>query len=804
MILPRAFIVTCLLALLTAPAAHAGSTLADGGLKARPRAEAASSPAPRSTASAPGPLEARRLSERLGSLDLDRSEPPRPKALGDRLVVSLDDDALPDFVDDALNVTGQYEARLDVSGGVAGATDWIAVRFPARDLARGLPVRINDVLVGVDDLNGATSWPEIELWLEDAANPLWPRQGATSVVAPPLEAVSAGVEPLPSGSFVPSRFTRLSAQLPGGLDVPADWLTDGAFDDAYERFDQPLDDLVGLWLECEGDDCCQSGGCGFTRGLRIEGNRVVRAAGSAGSTIAVRFADPVVEALRPSVDLDLRVTATVDVSDPLAGPAGVFARALSTDSYYAVVIDPGPSPDEVVALAITPMGPVELGREMLTGDGGARALSVEVTGVNPEVQLSVEVDGGSHGPFFDATYRWAGSFAGLVAANAGSEGESWDDFRVERRPDVFVTLRLPEGEDVGLPLDVSNGSLASRSILTSSDGANWAPRPPYDPAFCFNPGNPFVQLQVEEITTQSLLFENESRIVKLGLDCPTCPLTRNRCNENASADERFLPLPTVGEAVGVRVGWWNEHLGDDRLLLRTSVFDANCDSAGSLVASSTLVAGDVTGQLAGGAGLQSLAGVLDFTPLMEGSYCVVVEEFHDSNADCCPDGLEATGPFDDPLGGAACPGACTPTAGSDSNPSTTVVLRDFQVYPACVPNAGPSDLGGASLRLTKGSGNDALVTDLLLIDDTRTTYNVHAMTAQPFEANQCFEGFAPIVDRFAFSGPVGNEVRRTYELPAPPDGRVLWLAAFETDACPAARSLQDSSATDPLLGTCSP
>ena len=156
--------------------------------------------------------------------------------------------------------------------------------------------------------------------------------------------------------------------------------------------------------------------------------------------------------------------------------------------------------------------------------------------------------------------------------------------------------------------------MAWGSILTSGDGLSWAPRAPFDPAFCFNPGNPFVQLEVEETTNQNLLFENEARLVTLELDCPTCPVTRNRCNENRAEAERFPPLPTVGEALSVRVGWWNEHLGDDALLLRASVLDADCDAAGSVVASATLVAGDVPGQLAGSAGLQSLAGVLGGEP----------------------------------------------------------------------------------------------------------------------------------------------------------------------------------------------
>ena len=113
-------------------------------------------------------------------------------------------------------------------------------------------------------------------------------------------------------------------------------------------------------------------------------------------------------------------------------------------------------------------------------------------------------------------------------------------------------------------------------------------------------------------------------------------------------------------------------------------------------------------------------------------------------------------------------------------------------------------MDGASLRLSKGGGSDPLVTDLLLLDDTRTIYNVHAMVGRPFETTLCFEEFAPIHDRLVFSGPVGNEVRRSYDLPAPTEGRVLWLAAFETDSCPAALSLQDSSAGDLALGTCLP
>lgn len=786
--------------LLPAAGPRAESTLAAGGWTERAAAPAGSPT--RRVATPPAAVAARRLHERLAS---PPAAPAAPKTLGDRLVLSLDDDALPDFIDDATGVDGEYEARLALRDGAAGPTDWVAVRFPARDLAAGLPVRVNDVILGLDDLNGAVTWPVVEVRLEDPLAPLFPaRTDPPSVSAPPLDgaAVLGGAAP---GPFSPTRFARVRAGLTEPLDVPADWLSDGAFDDDFERFDQPLDDLAGLWLECEGDSCCDAGGCPFTRSLAISGGSVGRGPGTAGPTLAIRFPDPVVGQVRPAVDLDVRVAATVDVSDAAAGPAGLALRAAATDAYYAVLVDPAPSPDEVVAFAITPSGPVELGRQGLSGDGGAWRLAVEALGVNPEVRLAVEVDGAAVATFTDDEWRWTGTFAGLVASAPGGSGESWDDFTLRRRRDVFVNVQLPPGEDAGLPLDVSDSSVAWNAVLTSSDADSWAPLEVSDPAFCFNPGSPFVQLEVEEIDAAGALFANESRIVTVDFDCPTCPVTRNRCNANEAAAERFPPLPTVGEALSVRVGWWNEHVGDDRLLLRATVLDADCDAVGDVVASATFVAGDDPGQaVTGSAQLGELGGVLDFVPALPGSYCLVVEEFHDANADCCADGFEAAGPFDDPMGVGACPGACTPAPASDSNPSTGLLVRDFIVAESCTPTAATSDLAGGSLRLTKTDGRDPVSTELLLLDDTRTVYNVHAQPARPFDSGLCFEEFAPIFDRLVFSGPVGNEVRRTYELPAPADGRALWLAVFETGGCPAANSLPDSSADDPALGTCLP
>ena len=791
-------------ALLTcAGGLQAQSRLGEGGFPAR--IEPLRAPQARPAATAPAPVALQRLRERLAAGPALEA-PARPKAIGDRLRLSLDDDALPDFIETAMGIDGEYEARLDVSGGLAGDQDWVAVRFPARDLAGGLPVRVQGARIGLDDRNGSFVWPAVELWLEDPAAPLTPRSGADSVVAGPLDA-ELTLGSLPQGAWDPTRFARLEAFDPSGagLDVPADWLSDGAFDDDFERFDQPLDDLAGLWLECEGDSCCDGGGCPFTRSLAVSSNAVARGAGTAAPTLAIRFPDPVVGDVRPAVDLDLRVSANIDVSDAAAGPAGVAVRASATDAYYAVLVDPVPSPDELVGVVVSPSGATELGRQPLVGDGGNRRISVQALGANPEVRLEVEVDGAPTATFTDDVWRWTGSFVGLVAAGTGTSGELWDDFQVERRRDVFVTIQLPPGEDAGLPLDISDSSVAWGAVLTSADGAAWTPLGVTDPAFCFNPGSPFVQLEVEKIDAAGPLFTHESRLVTIDFDCPTCPVTRNRCNANGSADERFPPVPTVGEALSVRVGWWNEHVGDDRLLLRATVLDSDCDAVGNVVASGTFVAGDVAGQAPGSnAEYSSVAGVLDFVPALEGSHCLVIEEFHDANADCCADGFEPAGPFDDPMGVGSCPGACTPAPASDSNPSTGLLVRDFNVARACTPAAATSDMDGGSLRLAKVDGTDPVFTEFLVLDDTRTVYNVHAMEGRPFDTRLCFQDFSPIFDRLVFSGPVGNEVRRTYELPAPADGRVLWLAAFETDGCPAASSLPDSSADDPGLGSCSP
>jgi hypothetical protein len=207
------------------------------------------------------------------------------------------------------------------------------------------------------------------------------------------------------------------------------------------------------------------------------------------------------------------------------------------------------------------------------------------------------------------------------------------------------------------------------------------------------------------------------------------------------------------------------------------------------VASGAIIVGADAGQLSTGPTRRS-ATVFQFVPPDVGSYCVVVEERHDLNADCCPDGAETT-PLGTPAEG--CPAACAPIAGSDDNPTNSVVFRTIAVEAACTPLA-TANLDGLSLRVTRPDGDDVTTTlSWAVLSGFPGRFNVHYMEAERYDPSYCFQDIAPIRDR-----PIGV-TQRSYDMPVSP-GRPLWMAVFEQDGCPSANSIDDSSSNDPLLG----
>lgn len=742
--------------------------LADGGFDA-PRLESRAASATRGLPVEPVALLRARLARRA---ELAVPEPPplaRPKAIGDRLVLSQDDGRLP-----PLDAT--EEARLAASPGLAGASDFVAARFPARALASRPPFRVSEVLLGLDNLHGATTWPLVEVRVEDGSAPLDPRGGSLVASVTDFDAPAAGLTPAPVGSTSPTLFQRLRLGLPD-LDVPDAWLSDGAFDDDFARTDEPLSNPTSDWLECVGANCQSASSF-----LAVASGRVVRGSATAAS-LGVKFPALAVDDVRPAFDLDLDVSVQLDLSAGTATRAGLAVRTAGVDAYYRV--EYVKASDVVAVDAVTPGGTVPLGSFPVAAPSDTPLLGVRVEGVNPSVTLTCFVGGVQVGQATDSTYRFSSALLALVASDAASSGEAWDDLVAQRRPDVHVVVQLPPGEQAAIPLDVSDDSLQALSVSTSSDGVLFTPRPAG--TGCLNPGNPTIQLEVED-TVGDRLFQNEAHVVKLELPCATCPTTRNLCVENAGSAERREPVHVVGEAFDVRVSWWNENLSaGDGLLLRASLWPSACWAVGALGGPEAVLESVV-----GATGSQPLLGaqvlrrdVGQFTPAFEGEYCVIVEELHDTNADCCPDGEETN-----PLPGATCPGACTPIAGSDSNPTTRIVLRDVRVEAPCTPlPAGMSNLACDSLRVAQEVPGDPLPTRLSwgVVDTAQfpDQYNVHLMEGRRFDAALRFEELAPIVDR-----PVGL-LTRVLELATPGPGRPLWMAIFQTDGCPSADSLQD-------------
>lgn len=701
-------------------------------------------------------------------------ERPRPHALGDRLVLSLDDGL-------GADVFQSWEGGLSVSGGRSGPADWVAVRFPSQALAVAPPFRVTDVVLGLDDLFGRVTWPTVGVTVEDPAQPLLPGVGLGPGNSVSDHDGAAALPAAPAGSPRPTDVARVAVGLPDVDVVPA-WLADGSFDDAFDRADEALDNPNSSWLECQG------GLCGGFSSLRVAGfappgapdGAVVRTA-SGTPVLGIRFQEADVFDLRPARDLDLRVRAQLDLADAAASRAGLALRAMAPDALYRVEYVKATNQVEVVAA--TPGGDVVVDAFAVGAPTAQPLLEVDVLGATPAVTLVVRVDGVEVGTAVDATWRFTGTLSGLSASDPAGAGEAWSSFEVERRPDVFALVAFPAGEEAALAVDLSDAAVISASTLLSDDGATFWPRPAG--SGCFNPGNAFVQLEVEEVTDQSLLFENEAHVVRVDVDCPTCRVGVAACADNLALTERLRPTPTVGESHDVRVSWWNEHLSDgDTLLFRASVWDAPCDSAsGSLVASGGVVVGTDPGQLGTGPVLREAA-VLTFTPASAGPHCVVIEELHDLNGDCCGDGFE-----DVPLGEPGCPGACVATGATDSNPSTRILLRDVTFAATCAP-AAASNLAGDSLRVTRPAGDPVVTTvEWALVDGDLfpQRYNVHVIDGDRFGGTACFSAGAPVLDV------VVGETSRSYDLPAGGVGKVLWLKVFETDGCPAGASLPDDS-----------
>ena len=760
------------LALAAPEAGAAGPTLAEGGFSRGERG----GPQPDGGAFA---LRARLAAISAGAATVSASPRALPKALGDSLVVSLDDGVAP--------VGGDWESRLDVSGGPAGPADAIAVRFPASALAVAPPFDVSQVIVGLDDRHGVTSWP-VELWLEDSVAPLQPRQGGATVSGL-LDAAASGLVPVSGGR--PSDFRRVAVPL--RLSVPDAWLSDGAFDDDFERTAVPLADAD--WVECEDATC-------GTRNVMLSGGRAVRETGG-GALLAVRFPSAPQESMRPHRDLD--VHASVRIAESAAGfrRAGLALRVIAPDAYYRIEYIQTPPQVQVTAVLPPPFGDVAIGAPLPVGTptSGTRTLDVTVTGTTPSVRFDVSVDGVPLGTVTDATWRLAGWYAGLTASDPAGAGEAWDDFRVERRPDVFAVVAFPPGADAGLPLDVSDLSLASQSVLESADGTSFSPLGLR--AGCANPGNPFVQLRVEDSVTGDRLFQREAHVVAVGLDCPTCTPGPGTCSRNLGVSEHAVPALVPGAAVTASVRWWNEHLADDTVLFRGTLWSGPCESPGAQLATATVTGVPSLGQ---GTATVSAADVLAFTPSDPGPHCLTIEELHDVNGDCCPDGEETT-----PLGG--CAGACTPVAPSDSNGGTRWTLVDLLVGNPCaspkgedVGRDGPTDtdgdgipdeinLDGTSLRVARGAAADEIDLawsrhDALVFP---AIYHVHAASSATFARDACYLEQAPVLESVVGSTAV------TLSLPTAL-GDAAWIAVHETDGCDGGRSVPDDSADDADLG----
>lgn len=761
-----------LLVVLAAPSPWArDASLAAGGFQPPRAGAAAVRPGPPSAASA----EVRRLLG-LGAAPVPILERAAPKSLGDRLVMSVDDGVDP--------VGPAWEGRLDVSGGAAGPSDAVAVRFPMQSLGTP-PLDVTGAIVGLDDRHGVTTWA-VETWLEDVNDPLQPRRGTTSAAAA-LDASSAGL--VATTAPRPTAFQRVRAPL--RMTVPDAWLSDGAFDDDFARSDGPLSDGNGDWLECE------DGACGrVPLDVDVVSGAAVRTTGG-GRLLVVKFPALDVESRRPHRDID--ITASVDVRDDTVGftRAGLALRVMASDAFYRVEYQRTPSQVVVTAVLPAPIGEVPIGTLPVSSpSSGSRRLLVRVTGTDP-VAFDVSVDGLVNGRVSDATWRLTGWYAGLSASDPATRAETWDSFRVERHPDVFAVVGFPPGEDVGLPADRSTFSLASESLLLSADGASFVPATATAP--CFNPGNPFVQLEVEDTTLGDALFEREGRVAAVSLACASCPEGPERCARNLSIAERMRPTLTSGEAASVAVRFWDEHLLSDTLIFTGDLWEGSCDARTNLVTSGVAVGVASLPQAAGSAATQEVT-LMSFTPVAAGPHCLVIQELHDANGDCCPDGEETS-----PLGG--CPGACAPVPPSDSNAATRVTLVDLLVEDACralaedVMRDGPDDvtgdgvtdeinLDGGSLRVTRAAGDDVTLA-WSVVDPVvpAARYNLHLLDAAIFDRSACFLDEAPVV---------GLVVGRTVQtMTVPSSAAPVWLAVYESGGCGAEASVVDASHDDP-------
>lgn len=680
---------------------------------------------------------------------------PSTSAVGDALTLSLDDGfATP--VDEA------WEATLRPRADAGGPDDWVAVRFPLQGLAIGPPVRVDEVLVGLENLHGRAVWPEIELRLEDAAAPLDPRGGSAGVSVTDFDAAAALPVP-PAGATRPDVFERLAVGMPA-LEVPDSWLSDGGFDDAFERPTQPLDTIQSDWLECEGP------ACGASQDFRLLADGSPECAGFASACVrrvaggdaglAVKIQDASVFATRPALDNDQRVSVRLDLSDPSATRAGLALRMAPAGSYFTYYrVEYVKGSDQIEVHAVDEAGAASAvgGPIAVSNPSDTPRLTVEVTGHRPSVDLRVWVDGVEAGAVSDSSFRYAGPNAGLSASDGGSSGEMFDDFVLERRPDLFVNIRFPEGGWEALPLDISADSVLSDAVLLSTDGASFAPRAT-PTASCLNPGNPFVQLEITDHVAGDRLFVNEAHLVTLGLDCPTCPMGRNRCVENRSFLDLYLPVATVGEDLTITSAWWNEHLAaDDALTLEAYVFDRPCANPnGSLVMQQSVQVDPDPGQVGAQAELRSI-GIATFAPAAPGTHCLAVVESH---------------------------------AGGDGNPLPSFIWRDVQVFDGgCVPKSG-SNLDPSSFRVAKDP-DDPLNTVLswARVDPAQfpEDVNLHVWQAQAFDpAVLPFHELAPILTTILGPDPPIVAERR---IPAPSSGLPLWMAVFETDGCPTGNSI---------------
>jgi len=668
-----------------------------------------------------------------------------------------------------------YEGRLNVTECAAGPSDFLAVRYATQDISPELPVEVRGIELGLDNRHGRTTWPSIALHREDRANPLQPSTTVDGVVVDFADPVAL---PAPAGD-APDAFGRFLASFAAGVTVDRELdLDDGAYSDAFDRSDQTLDNASSDWLECD----LMSLTCAGALRFNVVGQVAEKSVG--GDGFVAKFPAAAVHDVRPVEDVNIALRVAYDVTDAMAQRAGVFLRGMSLTEFY--VVEYLKATDEIQLGAMTTSG-FQTIATVAAGTGPTGTLEVRVWGSHPETHIEVAVNGGA--PVIsedDATYTFSGVFRGLLSLGA-STGERWDDFEVLRDRDLFAVVQLPPGEDAALPAELSSGTIAWRNVMQSNDGTSFTPlatAPGCGTVGSPRPPNTFVGLEVADTTTDSIdnVFQVESKLVSLELDCPGCPIRQNECSANTGGVDATAPLIEVGQDVDISFTWWNEHAPEiDAILWRVAVWDVPCGLISQVPG--PVFMQDVTPVVAAGQDVQP-ATLMTITPPVRwaggastaSGHCVQVIEFYDTNLptkDGCPDGWEGT----------PCPAACSCIADPDQNIATGVIQLDFDVADPCLP-VGVSGLDANTLMLAR----DAIDPSLTLLEwqslGPVRSYNLHATGSKPALADATIRDDVPVWRRVDVALSVTDELRPECRLPS-------MVRVFEADGCPSARSLAD-------------